>query len=49
MDNNIKLVGANNGFTVYFNSNDQKYTVFKDGKFIVDNKYKFTEIKSYLD
>ena len=31
--NNLKLVGSNKGFNVYFNANDQTYTVFKDGKF----------------
>jgi hypothetical protein len=47
--NNLKLVGSNKGFNVYFNANDQTYTVFKDGKFVIGNKYRFTDVKCYLD
>lgn len=46
--NNIKLIESNNGFNIYFNTNDQTYTVFKDGKFIIGNKYRFTYVKCYL-
>jgi hypothetical protein len=48
MKNNIILVGENKGFKVYFNSNNQEYTVFKNGKFLIGSKYKFSEVKSYL-
>jgi hypothetical protein len=47
--NNLKLVGSNKGFNVYFNANDETYTVFKDGKFVIGNKYRFTDVKCYLD
>jgi hypothetical protein len=47
--NNLKLVGSNKGFNVFFNANDQTYTVFKDGKFVIGNKYRFTDVKCYLD
>ncbi len=47
--NLLKIVGENKGFRVYFNANDQTYTVFKDGKFLIGNKYKFTDVKCYLD
>lgn len=43
------LIGENKGFQVYFNSNTQSYTVIKDGKFLIGNKYRFKEVKSYLD
>lgn len=43
------LVGENKGFKVYFNSNRQEYSVYKDGKLLVDNKDKFSQVKSYLD
>jgi hypothetical protein len=43
------LVGSNKGFSVYFTVNAQTYTVFKDGKFLIGDKYKFREVKSYLD
>lgn len=47
--NNIKLVGSNKRFNVYFNTNDQTYTVFKDGKFLIGSKYRFRDVKCYLD
>jgi hypothetical protein len=37
------------GFSVYFNAHNQTYTVFKDGKFVIGNKYRFRDVKSYLD
>ena len=43
------LVKENKGFKVYFNANTQSYSVFKDNKFLIGNKYKFSEVKSYLD
>ena len=43
------LVKENKGFQVYFNSNTQSYSVFKDGKFLIGNKHKFSDVKSYLD
>lgn len=43
------LVNENKGFAVYFDANTQTYSVFKDGKFLIGNKYKFSQIKSYLD
>lgn len=43
------LVGENKGFEVYFNCEKQVYTVYKDDKFLIGNKYKFSEVKSYLD
>ena len=43
------LVKENKGFQVYFNSNTQSYSVFKDGKFLIGSKHKFSDVKSYLD
>ena len=43
------LVKQNKGFEIYFNANTQSYSVFKDGKFLIGNKYKFSDVKSYLD
>jgi len=42
------LVGNNNGFAVYFDANKQTYKVFKDGKFLIGDKYRFSDVKSYL-
>jgi hypothetical protein len=46
---NMILVQENKGFAVYFDSNSQTYSVTKDGKFLIGNKYKFSQVKSYLD
>jgi hypothetical protein len=43
------LVGHKGGFQVYFNPNTQTYSVYKDGKFVIGNKFKFSQVKSYLD
>ncbi len=43
------LVAKNKGFSVYFDTNSQTYSVFKNNKFIIGNKYKFSDVKSYLD
>ena len=43
------LVKEKSGFAVYFNANTQSYTVFKDGKLLIGNKYKFSQEKSYVD
>jgi hypothetical protein len=48
MQHYIILVGENKRFKIYFNSNKQEYKVFKDGKFLIGNKYKFSDVKSYL-
>ena len=47
--NDMILVKENKGFAVYFDYNSQTYTVTKDGKFLIGNKHKFSQIKSYLD
>jgi hypothetical protein len=46
---NMILVKENKGFTVYFDCNSQTYTVTKDGKFLIGDKHKFIQVKSYLD
>lgn len=43
------LIKENKGFEVYFNANTQSYSVYKDGKFLIGNKYKFSDVSSYLD
>ena len=43
------LVNENKGFQIYFDCNKQEYIVFKDGKFLIGNKYKFSDVKCYLD
>lgn len=34
------VVKENNGFCITFNANTQSYTVYKDGEFLIGNKYK---------
>ena len=42
------FVGRNKGFEVYFDCNNQEYIVYKDNKFLIKNKYKYSEVKCYL-
>ena len=43
------LVKENKEFKVYFNAKSQSYSVYKDGRFLIGNKYKVSDVKSYLD
>lgn len=43
------LVKENRDFAVFFDCNTQSYTVFKDGKFLIGNKFKYSQVKSYVD
>ena len=43
------LIGENDGFEVYFDCYTQTYTVYKDKKFLIGTKYKFSDVKSYLE
>lgn len=45
----MKLIGKKDDFEVYFDTNIQTYSVFKGGKFLIGDKYKFRQVKSYLD
>lgn len=47
----MKLIDKNivKGIQIYFDCENQVYNVYKNGKFLVGNKYKFSEVKSYLD
>ena len=42
------VVGSNNGFIVCFNANKQTYKALKDGKLLIGDKYRFSDVKSYL-
>ena len=42
------LVGRKDGFEVYWNCDRQAYTVYKDGKKLIPEKHKFSQVKSYL-
>lgn len=45
----MKLIAENKGFQIYFNCNTQAYSVYKDGQFLIGNKYKYSDVKIYLD
>ncbi len=45
----MKLIGENKGFEIYFDIDLQEYFVFKDRKLLIRNKYRYREVKSYLD
>ena len=43
------LVKQNKDWSVYFDSNSQTYSVYRDDKFIIGNKYRFRDVKSYVE
>lgn len=45
----MKLIAENKGFKVYFDCDKQVYSVYKDDKFFIGNKYRYIQVKSYLD
>lgn len=47
--NTLKFIGEKDDFTVYFDPIHQTYSVYKDGKFLIGNKYKYSDIRSYLE
>lgn len=44
-----KLVSKKDNFEIYFDANTQTYNVYKDGKFFIGNKYKYSDVKSYVN
>ena len=42
------LVGEKNGFQIYWFCNVQYYQVYLNDKLIIDKKYKFSDVKSYI-
>jgi hypothetical protein len=45
----MKLIAENKGFEIYFDCNKQSYDVYKDNKYLIGNKYKYSDVKCYLD
>ena len=45
----MKLISKNKGFEIYFNCQEQMYIVFKDNQFLIDNKYKYSDVKCYVE
>lgn len=45
----MTLTGKDKSFKVVFNCGTQCYTVLKDNKVLITNKFKFSDIKSYLE
>lgn len=45
----MTFIGKDSNFVVVWNCSNQFYTVYKSGKMIVTEKYKFSDIKSYLE
>ena len=45
----MKLIAENKGFQIYFDCIKQVYIVFKDGNFLIGNKYKYSDVKCYVD
>lgn len=47
----MKLIGKNieKKIHIYFDCVNQVYNVYKNGKFLIGNKYKYSDVKGYLD
>ncbi len=45
----IHFTGKNPEFTATFDVSTQSYTVYKSGRMLVKNKFKFSDIQSYLN
>ena len=43
------LVKEKHGFQVFFDTNKQEYSVFKDGKYLLGNKYRYSQVSSYVN
>jgi len=46
---NMELIGKNTDFKAVWNYNKQYYTVYYKGKVLIDRKYKYCQIESYLN
>lgn len=46
-----KLVAKNEkkGTEIYFDANTQTYNVYRDGKFIIGNKHKYSQVQTYVE
>lgn len=44
----MKLIGRKGDFTVYFSAMNKKYFVYEGNKLLI-TKYKFSDVKCYLD
>jgi len=45
----MKLVGSKKDIEIFFNAYNQCYTVFKNKKMLVTNKYKFSDVKTWIN
>ena len=44
----MTLIAEKNGFKIYFNCTTQAYSVYKDGWFVIGMKFKYSDVKSYV-
>jgi hypothetical protein len=45
----MELIGYKGAFEVWFNVSAQIYSVYKDNKFLIGGKTKFSEVASYIN
>ena len=46
---NGTILAKDKNISIYFDCNNQVYNIYKDNKFLIGNKCKFSDVKSYLD
>ena len=44
----MKLIAQNKEFKIYFDCTQQTYLVYKNDKFLISSKYKYSDVKIYL-
>lgn len=45
----MRLITNKGDFKIYFNCNTQSYSVYYKDRFLIGNKYKFSEVKTYVE
>jgi hypothetical protein len=44
----MKKIGEKNGYVIYWCCDTQTYSVYLNGKFVIGNKYKFSQVQTYI-
>ena len=44
----MHLVKENRGYAVYFDCDKQEYSVYKDGKFFIGGKHRYSQVSTYV-
>ena len=45
----MKLIAEKGDFQIYFETNNQEYIVYYKNKILIRNKFKYSDVKSYVE